>query len=151
MTTHLPYPCGFPHRRSSGRLFDPPHPSRCVHILSGTVEKTAKHSPTNHLKRRPGEKNHGGRLHILAASARINHRCQKRRGAMVSNCACIPQRCDASVSQTSKQPKSVPPAPKASLGGITALNGKCPDNFTSGQISLLTFQPRYLVKFDRLR
>ena len=35
--------------------------------------------------------------------------------------------------------------------GVTALNAECPDNCTSGEISLYTFQPKHLVKFARLR
>ena len=34
--------------------------------------------------------------------------------------------------------------------GVTALNAECPDNCTSGEISLYTFQPKHLVKFGRL-
>ena len=42
------------------------------------------------------------------------------------------------------------PWSEASPCGVTALNAECPDNCTSGEISLYTFQPRHLVKFGRL-
>ena len=42
------------------------------------------------------------------------------------------------------------PGLEASTRGVTVLNAECPDNFTSGVISLYTFQPGHLVKFAGL-
>ena len=150
MTSHLPFQHGLSARDALRRLSAVLPIFECVQMPSETMKRAAKTSPQAPRRSHSGETNakaectslpparalitdgeKGGVKWCLGTSAALNdgvHQCLTP--ANVPECA--------------------PVALVASPRGDTALNAECPDNFTSGEISLYTFQPKHLVKFGRL-
>ena len=122
----------------------------CVQMPSETMKWAAKPSPNSSFRASQKRKlTHANCTFLPPARALITS--GEKRG--VKWCHDTSAALNDAVHQCltpANAPECAPVALVASPRGDTALNAECPDNFTSGEISLYTFQPRHLVKFGRL-
>ena len=151
MSSHLPFQRGLSTPDAFRRLSAALHIFECPQMPWGIMKKAAKPSPQSSF-----------RVSQKRQSARAN--CTylpPARALITSGGKGVVKWCHVTSASLNNgvhrfldpgyAAKHDAPWSEASPCGVTALNAECPENCTSGEISLYTFQPKHLVKFAWLR